>query len=169
MYYIKELFVKLVTYQKLYRDARSAKYKIILHVVLYGCENWSLTLSEERRLRVFDNRKLRKISGPKSTEITWEWRRLHNEELKDLYSPHIIRVVKSRIMRWVEHVACMWENKTYTGFWWGNLRERNDLADPDVDGRIILKWIFGKWNLGSWNVLIWLRRGTGGGLLRRRK
>jgi hypothetical protein len=53
----------------------------------------------------------------------------------------------------------------YTGFWWGNLRERDHLEDPDVDGRIILRWIFRKWNVGAWTVLIWLRIGTGGGLL----
>ena len=81
---------------------------IILPVVLYGCETWSLTLSEERRLRVFENRVLRKVFGSKRDEVTGEWRKLHNEELNDLYSLRsIVRVVKSRRMRWAGHVARM--------------------------------------------------------------
>ena len=68
--------------------------------VLYGCETWSLTLREERRLRVFENRVLRRIFGPKRDEVTGEWRRLHYEELNDLYSsPNINRMIKSRTMR----------------------------------------------------------------------
>jgi len=70
---------------------------IILPVVLYGCENWSLTLREKRRLRVFENRVLRRIFWPRRDEVTGEWRKLHNEELNDLYSSrNIVRVIKSR-------------------------------------------------------------------------
>ena len=85
---------------------------LVLNIVLYGCETWSLTLREERRLRVFENRVLRRVFGPKRDEVTEEWRKLHNEELSDLYSlPNIVRVVKSRRMRWVGHVAHMGEGR----------------------------------------------------------
>jgi len=85
---------------------------IILPVVLYGCETWSLTLREERRLRVFENRMLRRIFGPKRDEETGEWRKLNKEEFNDLYSsPNIVRVIKSRKMRWAGHVACMGERR----------------------------------------------------------
>jgi len=73
---------------------------------------WSLTLREERRLRVFENRVLRRVFGPKRDEVTGEWRKLHNEELSDLYSfPNIVRAVKSRIMRWAGHVARMGQGR----------------------------------------------------------
>jgi hypothetical protein len=79
---------------------------IILPVVLYGCETWSLTVKEEHKLRVFENRVLRRIFGPKRDGVTGGWRKLHNEELQNLYSsPSIIRNVKSRRMRWTGHVA----------------------------------------------------------------
>ena len=85
---------------------------IILPVVLYGCETWSLTMREERRLRVFENRVLRRIFGPKRDGVTGEWRKLHNEELNSLYSsPNIVRVIKSRRIRWAGHVACMEEGR----------------------------------------------------------
>ena len=79
---------------------------IILPVVLYVRENWSLTLREERKLRVFENMVLRRIFGPRREEVTGEWWGLHNEELNDLYSsPSIVRVIKSRRMRWAGNVA----------------------------------------------------------------
>ena len=80
-------------------------------VVLYGCETWSLTLREKHRLRVFENRVLR-IFGTRRDGVTSEWRKLHNEELNDLYcSPNIMRVIKSRRLRWAGHVARMEEGR----------------------------------------------------------
>jgi len=89
------------------------KYKIlILPVVLYGCETWSLILREERKLRVFENMVLRSMFGPRREEVTGEWRRLYNEELNDLYSSsNIVRVIKSRRMKWAGHVARMGEER----------------------------------------------------------
>ena len=81
---------------------------IILPVVLYGCETWSLKLREEQGLRVFENKVLRMIFGAKRDEITGEWRKLHNADLHALYSsPNIIRNLKSRRLRWAGHVAHM--------------------------------------------------------------
>jgi hypothetical protein len=85
---------------------------IILPVVLYGCGTWSLTLREEHRLRVFENRVLRGIFGAKRAEVTGEWRKLHNEELHDLYcSSNIVRVITVRRMRLAGHVARMGEER----------------------------------------------------------
>jgi hypothetical protein len=99
---------------------------IILPVVLYGCETWSLTLREDHRLRVFENRVLRRIFGPKRDEVTGEWRKLHNKELHDLYSsPSIIRIIKSRRMRWAGHVSRMGRRGTLIDYWWETQRERD--------------------------------------------
>jgi len=84
---------------------------IILPVVLYGCGTWSLTLREKCRLRVFENRVMRRIYGTKRGMVTGERRKLHNEELSDLYSPNTVQVIKSRRMRWAGHVASMGERR----------------------------------------------------------
>ena len=87
---------------------------------MYVCETWSLILREEHRLRVFENRVLRRIFGPRRDEVTGEWRKLYNEELNDLYcSPNIVRVIKSRRMRWAGHVAGMGERRGLYRVWWG--------------------------------------------------
>jgi hypothetical protein len=85
---------------------------LILSVILYGCETWSLTLREEQKIRVFEKRVLRRIFGPKRDETTGEWRRLRNEKLNGLCSSqNIIRVIKSRRMRWAGLVASMGEKR----------------------------------------------------------
>jgi hypothetical protein len=113
----------LLSIRRLSKNLKIKIYKtIILPVVLYGCETWSITLREEHRLRVFENRVLRKIYGPKREE-DGSWRKLHNDELHNLYSsPNTVRVIKSRRMRWAGHVARM-GGKEFAGFWLGGPKE----------------------------------------------
>ena len=109
---------------KLYRT-------IILPFVLYGCQTWSLTLREERRLKMFENRALRRIFGPKRDEGTGESRKLHNEELNNLYcSPNIVLVIKSRRMRWAGHVVNMGEGKGVYRVLVGKPEGRRPLGRP---------------------------------------
>jgi len=139
---------------------------IIWPVVLYGCETWSLTLREERYLRLFENMVLRRIFGPSKDEVTGEWRRLYNVELNDLYSsPNIVRVIKSRRMRWAGHVARMGEERVGIGCCWGNRREGEKWGDLGVDEWIILGRISRRWVVGIWSGLGWPRIETGGGRL----
>jgi hypothetical protein len=99
-------------------------------------------LREECRLRVFENRVFRRVFGP-----------LHNEELNDLYSlPNIVRVVKSRRMRWARHVVRMGEERGVHRVLVGKPDGKRPLGDPDADGRIILRWIFKKLGGGSWEL-----------------
>jgi hypothetical protein len=95
------------------RKLKAKIYKTkILPVVLKGCETWSLTLREQHRLKVFENRVLRRIFGHKRDKVTGDWRKLHNGELHNLYSsPDIIRQIKSWRMRWAGHVARMGEGR----------------------------------------------------------
>jgi hypothetical protein len=104
---------------------------IILPVVLYGCETWSLTVGEEHKLRVFENRVLRRIFGPKRDVMTGGWRKLPNEELPNLYSsPSIIRFIKLRRMRWTGHVARMGEKRNVYWLLVGKPEGKRSLGRP---------------------------------------
>jgi hypothetical protein len=105
-------------------------------MLLYGCETWSLTLREEHSLRLFENRVLRKIFEPKRDVVTGEWRKLHNEELRGLYSsPSIIRIMKSRRMRWAGHVARMGEKRNAYRLLVGKPEGKRPLGRPR------LRWV----------------------------
>jgi hypothetical protein len=102
-----------------------------LLVILYGCETWSLTVREEHKLRVFENRVLRRIFGPKRDGVTGGWRKLHNEEIHNLYSsPSIIRIIKSRRMRWAGHVARMGEKRNVYSLLVGKPERNRPLGRP---------------------------------------
>jgi hypothetical protein len=112
---------------------------VILPVVLYGCETWSLTLREKHRLMVFENRVLRRIFGLKREEGGL-WRKMHNDELYNLYFlPNIVRVIKSRRMRWTRHVVSMVEGRGVYRVLGGE--------DLGIGGRITLRWTFGRYEL----------------------
>jgi hypothetical protein len=102
-------------------------YKIIsFSVVLYGCGTWSVTIREEHRLRMFEKRVLRRIFGPKRDEVTGGWRKLHNEELRKLYSsPNIITMINSRGMKWTVHIRRMRRRGMHIGYWWEGQMERD--------------------------------------------
>jgi len=122
---------------------------VILSVVLYGCETWSLTLREERRLRVFEYRVLRRIFGAKRDEVTGEWRKLHNEELNDLYcAPNIVRVVISRRMRWAGHVARMGERRGAYRVFVGKPEGKRPLGRPRHRWEDNIKMDLQKWDAG---------------------
>ena len=134
------------------------KYRtIILPVVLYGCQAWSLILRKKHRLRLFENRVLRKIFDPKRDEVIGEWRRLHNKGLYDLYtSPKIIPVIKSQRIRWARHVACMGARRSAYRVLVVRPDGKHPLRRHKRRGRIILKWVFKKWG-GEISIgLIWL-------------
>ncbi|KAJ4451174.1 hypothetical protein ANN_02616 [Periplaneta americana] len=111
---------------------------VILPVVLYGCETWTLTLREEQRLREFENKVLRKIFGAKRDDVTREWRKLHNAELHALYSsPDIVRNIKSRCSSWARHIARMGESRNAYRVLVGRPEGIRPLGRRDVDERII--------------------------------
>jgi hypothetical protein len=122
-------------------------------------------LGEEHRLRVFENRVLRRIFGPKREE-DGSWRKLRNDELHSLYFlPNIVRVIKSRRMRWAGHVAGMGRGEVFTGFWLGGPNVRDHWQDLGVGGRMILSRTFGREKSMGRTGFSWLRLGSSGGLL----
>jgi len=139
---------------------------IILPVVLYGCETWSLTLREGHRLRVFENRVFKRLFGPKRDAITGEWRKLHNEELSDLYSlSNIVRVVKSRRMRWAGHVVRMGEGRVVHRVLVGKPEGRRPLGRSRRRWEDNIKKDLQEVGGGLGTGWSWLRIGTGGGHL----
>jgi hypothetical protein len=139
---------------------------IILPLVLYGCETWSLTIREEHRLRVFENRVLRRIFGPKRDEVTGEWRKLYDEDLHDLYSsPSIIRIIKSRRMGWTGHVARMGEKRNVYRLLVGKPEGKRPLGRPRCRWVDNIRMALGEVRWVMWTGLVWLRIETGGELL----
>jgi hypothetical protein len=150
--------------------SRNVKVKIyktkILPLVLYGCETWSLTLKEEHRLRVFENRVLRRIFGPKGDEVTGEWRKLHNGELHNLYSsPNIIRQINSRRRGLAGHMACMGEGRNVYRVLVGKPEGKRPLGRPRRRSEDGIKMDLREIGWGVWSGFTWLRIGTVGGLL----
>jgi len=123
-------------------------------------------MREERRLRVFENRVLRRIVGPKRDEVTGEWKKLHNEELNGLYfSPNIVRVIKSRRMRWAGHVARMGERRGVYRVLVGKTEGKRPLGRPKHIWEDSIKMNLQEVGRGLWTGPSWLRIGTGGGHL----
>jgi hypothetical protein len=140
---------------------------IILPVVLYRCETWSLTLREEHRLRVFENRVLRRIFGLKRDEVTGGWRKLHNEELHNLYSSPAIIMIKFRRMKWAGHVARMGEKRNAYRLLVGKPKGKKLVE------RSRPRWVDNiKLDLGGimgvLTGLVWIRIASNGGILRLR-
>jgi hypothetical protein len=131
---------------------------ILLPVVVYGRGTWSLTLEEEHRLRVFENRVLRKISRPKRDEVTGGWRKLHNEEFHNLYcSPSIIRIIKSRRMRFAGYVARMGEKRNAYRILVGKPEGKKPLGRPGRRRQDNIRMDLREIGLGGMDWMIWLR------------
>jgi hypothetical protein len=130
-----------------------------------GVKLESLTLREAHKLRVFEKRVLRRIFGPKKDEVTGGWRRLHNEELYDLYSSsNIIRAIRTRRIGWAGHVARMGEGRCAHRILVARSEERRPLGRPWRMWENNIKMDLQEVGWGAWTGLIWLRIGTGGGL-----
>jgi hypothetical protein len=121
------LIQNLLSSRLLSKNIQIGIYKnIIFPLILYGCETWSLTLREEHRLKVFENRVLRRIFGLKRDAVTGNWRKLHNEQLHNLYSSaNIIRMIMSRRMRWAGDEARMGTRGMHIGYCWKIQKERD--------------------------------------------
>jgi len=123
-------------------------------------------LRQERRLTVFEKRVQRRIFGPKRDEVTGEWRKLHNKELNDLYSSsNIIRIIKSRSMRWAGHVAHMGERRGVCRLLLGKHEGKRPLGRPLRRWEDNIEKDLSRSGMGAWTEWTWLRIGTGGGLL----
>jgi hypothetical protein len=134
-----------------------------------GCETWSLALWEQHRLRVFENRVLRRVFGPKRDEVTGEWRKLHNKEIHDIYSSiNIISQIKSRRMRWAGHAARMGKERRVYKVLEGMSEGKSPLGRSRIDGRMASEWILGTLASELWSGFGWLRILRGGRLLRMR-
>jgi hypothetical protein len=151
----------------LYSDVKVIIYKImILPVVLYGCETWSLTRREEHSLRVFENRVLRRIFGPKGDEAKGECRKLHSSELHNLFSsPDIIRQIKSKRMRWAGHVARIGEGRNVYRVLVGKSEGKRPLGRPRRRSEAGIKMDLREIGWGVWSGFTWLRIGIVDGLL----
>ena len=124
-----------------------------MSVVLYGCETWSLTLREERRLRVFENRVLRRIFWPKRDELTGECRKLHYEELNDVHSsPKIIQMIKSRRVRWARHAARMGERRGVYRVWVGKPEGKIPFGRPRLRWEDNIKMDLQEVGCGAWTA-----------------
>jgi hypothetical protein len=134
------IFCPPVCYPKIWIQV----YRNIILTVLYGCETWLLTLREERRLRVFENRVLRRIFGLKRDEVTGEWR-MRSLMICTSHPIFIVCVIKSRRVKFARHVARRGERRDLYRVLVGNLRERDHLGSPSVDGRTVLRNVFRKW------------------------
>ncbi|KAJ4444178.1 hypothetical protein ANN_05968 [Periplaneta americana] len=157
---------KLLSSSLLSKNLKVRIYKtVILPVVLYGCETWTLTLREEQRLRVFENNILRKIFGAKRDDVTGEWRKLHNTELHAFYSsPDVIRNINSRRLRWAGHLARMGESRNAYRVLVGRPEGKRPLGMPRRRWEDNIKMDLRRWDMMIENGLILLRIGTNGGL-----
>jgi hypothetical protein len=144
------------------RNKNKIYITVILPVVLYGCETWSLALREEHRLRVFENRVLRKIFNTKREE-DGSWRKLHNNEQHGLYpSPNIVRMIKSRRMRWAGHVVCMGEGRGFYRVFVGRPEGKRPLGRPRRRWECNIKLDLGEMGSIERTGFSWLRIGSSG-------
>jgi hypothetical protein len=136
-----------------------------LPIVLYGCETWSLTFREEHRLRVFENRVLRRIFGPKREE-DGSWRKYHNDELHDLYSSsNLVRVIKAGRLRWAGHVARMVEGRGVYRVLVGKPEGKRPLGRPRRRREDNIKMGLREIGIDGKTGFGWLRIGSNGGIL----
>jgi hypothetical protein len=153
------IFCLPVCYPKIQKISNTG---LILPVFLYGCETWSATLREERRLRVFESKGLSRVFSPKRDGVTGEWRKLHNEELNDLYcSPNIVWVIKWRRMRWAGYVIRMGERRGVYMVLVGKPEGNRPLGRPRRRWEDNVKPDLRMWDVGLWSGCSWLTIGTG--------